>query len=219
MKKLFNNKIFKIILKTFETIIITLMIIYLGFIIIQNLNGNKSIFGYRLFTVATGSMAGTYDINDVIAVKDFDYNKLEVGDDIAYYGERGGFEGKIVTHRIMNIELDSNGEKRFYTKGVKSKVMDPSIKGKQILGKVVGVVPVISQINHAVKSQVGFFFLIFCPIVIVISLEVLQTITEIKIEKAEITKIKHDKPNESTTFKESDSNENQIDNNIDDEII
>ena len=41
----------------------------------------------------------------------------------------------------------------------------------QILGKVDRVLPIISPINHIIKSQAGFFLLVFCPLVTVIVLE------------------------------------------------
>jgi signal peptidase I len=134
-------------------------------------------------------MSGVYDINDVIAVKDCDTNTLKVGDDIAYQGSRGGLEGLLITHRIIRIEEKEDGGRIFVTKGVNAPGEDPAIEESQILGKVVGIVPVISFINHIVKTQLGFFFLIFCPLVIIIVLEVLQTITDYQLDKNEIKEI------------------------------
>ena len=189
MKKIFGNKVFKVLFETIKTLLLVLIIAYVSFILVQRLSGNKSIMGYRLFTIATGSMTGVYNIDDVIAVKDWDTNNLKVGDDIAYQGNRGGFENKLITHRIIKIEENENGGKIFFTKGVNSKIEDPSITADQILGKVVGKVPVINTINHVIKSQAGFFLFIFCPLVLVIVLEVLQTITCIKLEKKELVEI------------------------------
>ena len=189
MKKIFDNKFFKILFGSLKTAFFLLVILYLAFIIVQRLSGNKSIFGYRMFTVATGSMAGVYDIHDVIAVQDCDTDQLVVGDDVAYQGSRGGLEGKLVTHRIIRIEENENGEKYFVTKGVNAPAEDPAITKGQILGKVIGKVPIISPLNHIVKSQIGFFCFVFCPLVLVIVLEVLQTITDIQLEKNEIREI------------------------------
>lgn len=188
MKKIFDNKISKFIVSTIKFVFIAIIVIYIGFTAMQRLSGNKSIFGWRVFTVATGSMIGVYDINDVIAVKDFDSNKLKVGDDIAYLGTRGGLEGLIVTHRIIKVEDTENG-KVFVTKGVNSNNSDPSITSSQILGKVTGKIPIVTQINHIIKTQVGFFSLVFCPLVLIIVLEVLQTITDYQVEKEEIRRI------------------------------
>lgn len=193
MKKLFDNKIFRLIVGLVKTFIILVMICYVGFVIVQRITGNKSIMGYRFFTVATGSMKGVYNINDVIAVQDYDSNQLKVGDDIAYLGQRAGLEGKIIVHRLVKIEEGSDGGRVFTTKGVNSNVEDPVILDDQILGKVTGKVPIISEINHLVRSQLGFFSLIFCPLVVIIVLEILQTITDYQLEKNQIQEIEKEK--------------------------
>ena len=211
MGSIFNNKIFKIVYGTLKNIFFTVLILYVVFICVQRLSVNNTVFGFRLFTVATGSMKGVYNVNDVIAVKDFDNKKLKVGDDIAFVGNRGGLENKLVTHRIIKIEEESNG-RIFTTKGVKNSVEDPSITESQILGKVVGVVPVVTQINHVVKSQLGFFCLIFWPLVLVIVLEILQTITDIKLENNELQEINKKEINDKVNHIDS----NNVDNNEED---
>ena len=214
MGSIFNNKIFKIVYGTLKTIFFIILILYVVFICVQRLSGNNSVFGFRLFTVATGSMKGVYNVNDVIAVKDFDNKKLKVGDDIAFVGNRGGLENKLVTHRIIKIEEESN-VRIFTTKGVKNSVEDPSITESQILGKVVGVVPVVTQINHVVKSQLGFFCLIFWPLVLVIVLEILQTITDIKLENNELQEINKKETNDKVNHIDS----NNVDNNEEDKTV
>lgn len=187
MNKVLNNTIFKIAFGIIKALFLILICCYLVFIIIQNVSGNRSVLGYRMFDIASSSMSGVYEVHDVILVKDFDTNKLKVGDDIVYNGERADLDGKLVTHRIIEIEEnESNGGKMFTTKGVKNDVEDPAIYDDQIIGKVVGIVPIISPVNHIVKSQIGFFLCVFCPIVIIISLEVFATLTEMKEEKLKI---------------------------------
>lgn len=203
MNIILHNKIFSIIYTIIRDIFFFVVIMYLVFILLQRISGNNSIYGYRLFTVATGSMAGVYDVNDVIAVKDYDVLKLKVGDDIAYRGSRGGLEGKLITHRIIRITETDHG-RIYVTRGVNAPVEDPSIESYQILGKVIGVVPIISTLNHVIKSQLGFFALVFCPLVIVIVLEVLQTITDIRLEKDEIREVNHKNRERNEIKKNSD---------------
>ena len=224
MAKLFNNIVFKIITGIIKVVFTILIVAYLGMILIQRITGNQSVMGYRLFTVATGSMAGVYEINDVIAVKDWDVDKLKVGDDIAYQGTRGGLQGMLITHRIIRIEEKEDGSGRiFVTKGVNSPAEDPSIEEGQVLGKVVGVVPVITTVNHIVKSQAGFFLLIFCPLVIIIVLEVLQTITDIQLEKHEIQEIQKEEKKlnkeEKTKVEKFVMEDSSEDNKDDEEIL
>ena len=185
--KLFQNKIWKISFKIVETIIFLLLLGYLCFVIVQRVTNNGSIMGYRVYTIASGSMNPKYKIHDVILVHTVEVKELKVGDDIAYRGERGDLQGILVSHRIIKIEKETNGKLRFYTKGINNDVTDPSFTEERIIGKVMGKIPVINFLNHIVKNQIGFFFCVFCPLVLVIVLEILETITDIKLDKQELT--------------------------------
>lgn len=223
MEKILDNKIFKIIFGIVKAVFFITICLYLAFIIIQNVSGNRSVFGYRMFDIASSSMSGVYEVHDVILVKDFDTNKLKVGDDIVYNGERAGLDGKLVTHRIIAIENnEKDGGRVFTTKGVKNDIEDPAIYDDQVLGKVVGIVPVISPVNHIVKSQLGFFLCVFCPIVIIISLEVFATLNEMKEEKLEIANEKETDNNKEEKEEETEilemEEEKEADNSDDIEL-
>ena len=182
LRKVLDSKYFQIPYKIIKFIIFLILILYLAFILIQRISGNQSIFGYRIFSVATGSMIPEYNVNDVLAIKEINTDELKVGDDITYLGNKLDVNGRIVTHRIIEIK-EENGEKIYITKGINNIAEDPSIKDNQIYGKVVEKIPVITEINHIIKNQYGFFFLIFVPLVAVIFLEIADTITEMKRDK------------------------------------
>lgn len=213
MKKLLENKTFQIIYTIIKIFVVAMLSIYLLFVIVQRFTNNSSILGYRVFTIATGSMEPVYNINDVILVKDTDPSTLKKGDDIAYLGNRDAVKGLIVTHRIIRIETFSDGKVHYTLKGVNNKYEDPSITEDQILGKVVGKLPVVNFINHVVKNIYGFFFLVFCPLVLVIFLEIADTIIDMKLEKNEIRLI--EKEDKKKNKKEKSSNNEELDEDVD----
>lgn len=216
MKKLLENKTFQIIYTIIKIFVVAMLSIYLLFVIVQRFTNNSSILGYRVFTIATGSMEPVYNINDVILVKNTDPSTLKKGDDIAYLGNRDAVKGLIVTHRIIRIETFSDGKVHYTLKGVNNKYEDPSITEDQILGKVVGKLPVVNFINHVVKNIYGFFFLVFCPLVLVIFLEIADTIIDMKLEKNEIRLIeKEDKKSKKKNKKENISNNEELDEDVD----
>lgn len=216
MKKLLENKTFQIIYTIIKIFVVAMLSIYLLFVIVQRFTNNSSILGYRVFTIATGSMEPVYNINDVILVKDTDPSTLKKGDDIAYLGNRDAVKGLIVTHRIIRIETFNDGKVHYTLKGVNNKYEDPSITADQILGKVVGKLPVVNFINHVVKNIYGFFFLVFCPLVLVIFLEIADTIIDMKLEKNEIRLIeKEDKKSTKKNKKENISNNEELDEDVD----
>ena len=213
MKKIsefFSNKIFKFTFGLLRFIVYGFLIIYVAFILFQRVTNKSSFMGYRFLNEATGSMIPVYDIHDVIIVKEVDANTLKVGDDVAYKGTRGGLEGKIITHRIIKIEEKNNGDLVFFTKGVNSSAEDPSIVANQILGKVEGKLFFINQINHIVKSNAGFFFLVFCPLVLVICLEIAQSFIEVQLEKNLIQEIEGKKKKEKVIKKEEVKKEEKV---------
>lgn len=160
------GKIFKIICKVIYTLMIFFVIVLLVFGIVQRTSDNRnSIGGIKIFTVITGSMIPIYNIGDIIIVKDVEIEKIEVNDDIVYKGEVGSFRDKIVTHRVVAIENKENGNYRIITKGVANRGQDPEINQTQVLGKVIGKVPIV---NWILKVITNIYVWMFIPVVILI---------------------------------------------------
>ena len=151
--------------------------------------------GKRLFNATLISNRGAWlkietDANDIISVKTINVNKLRVGDDIAYIGKRGGVEGLVISHRIIRIDKNENNKvEMLFTKGINSDLEDPSIEPSQVLGRVGGILPIITPLNHIIKNIYGFFFLVFCPLVLVICMEIAEARLAIRLDKEELVKI------------------------------
>ena len=95
------------------------------------------LFGYSVFTVATGSMEPAIKQNDVIIVKkENEYNV----DDITTFISDNAF----VTHRIISIKGHE-----IVTKGDANNAKDAIIKDTDIIGKVIKIIP-----NGAVWQKV-----------------------------------------------------------------
>ena len=70
MKKLRENKVYKIIKTIFNVIVFTMCFLFLVVVCLQRFSNNKiSLFNYRMFTVASGSMEPEYNIGDVLIAK------------------------------------------------------------------------------------------------------------------------------------------------------
>ena len=187
---LLQNNFFKIVYNIFKWTFIFMLTIYVIVIVVQRISNNGSVLGYRIFTVASGSMEPEYKVNDIISVKTINVNKLRVGDDIAYIGERGGVEGLVISHRIIRIDRNENNKvEMLFTKGINSELEDPSIEPSQVLGRVGGILPIITPLNHVIKNIYGFFFLVFCPLVLVICMEIAEARLAIRLDKEELVKI------------------------------
>lgn len=171
--------IFKIVYGIFKAILLCFLALFALLVCMQRVSNNTvSLFGYRLFSVVTPSMAPKYNVGDVLLCEEVDINTLLVGDDISYLGTKGTYKGKVITHRIIKIEKDDKGEKVFYTKGIATKTVDPSITEGQIYGKIKGQVPFLTQLYRFIGTKHGFYIAIFVPLVLLIGSEVIVTMVE-----------------------------------------
>lgn len=178
IKKITNNKIVKTAFRIIEYFFFIMMGIYIAFIAFQRISNNAAIGGYRVFTVATGSMKPVYEVGDVLVVKTVESDTLKVGDYVTYYGNSGDMKDKIITHRI--IRIDNN---EITTKGTANTAEDPSITYDQIYGKVVHKLALITMISNIVRNQYGFFFFVFAPLVIIVFMEIVDIFKEGKTKK------------------------------------
>ena len=88
-----------------------------------------NVFGYSYFVVATGSMSGYIEVNDIIFVKlDNNIKHMDIDDVITFKNK----EGEIITHRL----IDKSGN-RLITKGDANNAQDEPITRSAVLGKVV----------------------------------------------------------------------------------
>lgn len=137
------NKIIGIVLNILliiVTLIILVGIYYLVQIKVFN-NDYANIFGYTFFEVATGSMADTIEIGDVVIVE---LTKDVRKNDIIVYKEEENF----ITHRL--IDINENGE--FITKGDANNTEDKPVNETQVLGKVTYIIPKLGIWRKAILS-------------------------------------------------------------------
>ncbi len=141
------NKI-KNILKKCATVFLVLLVslcIY-TFVVTDILKKDYvNVFGYTYFVVASGSMSGTIEVDDIIFVKITD--KVKTGDIITYKND----EGDIITHRLVDI----NGD-RYIAKGDVNNVSDDAITKDAIIGKVDKIIS-----PSFILKSIAIFLIIF----------------------------------------------------------
>lgn len=180
--KINNNKPLKIIINILKTLLYVVVVLLLIVILVQKVSSNnKTIFGFRIFTVASESMKGEYDIGDILISKNVSENELKVGDNITYLGEKGEMAGLVITHKIVKIE-EREGKKYFTTKGIKNTIEDPEITYSQIYGKVIYKTAILSYIATLMTNELIYYGL-FVIVGIMISYEIVSAIFESKREE------------------------------------
>lgn len=131
-------KIIKRVLKIVLYVLLSLIILFSVYSLFMTKVLNKSyvnIFGYTYYVVASGSMSGTIEVNDIIVVDiGADYKE----DDIITFIDTKSF----ITHRVVKIEGD-----RVVTKGDVNQVNDEPINKNDVIGKVVLIISVATLLK------------------------------------------------------------------------
>lgn len=173
------KKAFKITKYIVNTIITIFVVLFLLMVCLQRFSNNEvSFFNYRLFTVASGSMAPQYNVGDVLIAKETAPEDIKVGDSLTYLGNSGTFTGKVVTHEVTKIEKTTSGEYIFHTKGKANLIEDPPVYEKQVYGVIVWNPKILSFIYKIVGTQYGLFIFVVLPIFYIIGSEMLTAMLE-----------------------------------------
>ena len=176
MKKLLDNKIFNILSSLIEWVIMIVLALLIVLVGVQKFSNKGNFFGYRIYTIISGSMIPTYDVGDTLLIKEMSANNIEVGDAVTYLGDGGALNGKIITHQVVSIEYDENEKYLFHTKGVANNIEDPIVSQDQVLGKVVHKFFFLTLLGKITTSMSLLFIFITIPVAIIIAIEIVKLV-------------------------------------------
>ncbi len=176
MKKIKLVKIFGLIFKIFLFVI---LIAFILSVFLQRFSNNEfSFFNYRIFSVLTGSMIPKYNVGDILISKEIDPEDIEVGDSVSYLGKEGDFNGKVVTHDVIEIINNDDGTISFVTKGVANEEIDPIINEDQVYGVVSRKSVILSTVYGIVSTPTGMYLFIILPILGIVGYEIVSRMIE-----------------------------------------
>lgn len=207
IEKIKNNKALHVIGEIIYVLLFLLVILMLIVVVLQRVSDNSvTLGGFRLFTVATGSMVPEYEVGDVLISKEIEPSEIKVGDDIVYRGKEGSFKDRIVTHRVISIR-EEEGVKKFITQGIANTEEDPEIDESQIYGKVIYKFKTLSFIGQIAKNIYVFYFIIFIPIAIIIFRQIRNIFANNDEDEEEEKDIKTTDENKKLEDKSKDGDE------------
>lgn len=119
-----QKKIRKILKYIFYPIVILLVICALDIIYQKTVKkeNNVTLFGFRPYTVLSGSMEPNIQIGDMVVSKQVSEEQVKVGDVITFEDEKG----VTVTHRVVDIII-KDGKKLYQTKGDNNNTKDAGL--------------------------------------------------------------------------------------------
>lgn len=168
------------VLKTIGQFILCLILIFFILLNIFSMN-NKSLFGFRIYRVISGSMQPALQIGDVIIVKKS--NNYYERDIITY---SNGLT--TITHRIIAINNDE-----VITKGDANEVDDKPINKEQIIGKFFFRISNFSLFSMILSKNVIYLIMIFLLVLIFLLVIGDRIIRNFRYQSNNVKKLKKNK--------------------------
>ena len=136
-----------------------------------------SVLGTTPMVVLSGSMSGTaedhIEAGDLIFVGKTAPEELEKGDVIAFMENEGSTA--VITHRIIDIDKDSEGNLEFYTKGDANNAADQTpVSEKQLVGIYKSRIPRVGDFALFLHEPLGMAIFIGIPLIAFIIYDVIR---------------------------------------------
>lgn len=138
-----------------------------------------------LYTIISGSMEPAIKTLDVVLdVKVDKPEDIKIGDVITFKSTSSISEDLVVTHRVIGITQNEDGEYEYTTKGDWNPTSDPSTaKFSHVIGKVVMRFPQLGQIQFFLASKMGWFLVVLLPAMCVIIYDILKVVKLVMAKK------------------------------------
>lgn len=184
MKEKGIYKLFDTLKKVLSSIAISFSCLIILFLlsntILTQLNANNE--SYRplisVYTIVSPSMTDTINVYDVVVnirVKRAEH--IEVGDIITYKSKSSLSEGMTITHRVVGIDKESNGNIRYITQGDNNSEPDATlVEFEDVIGKEILIIPWLGNLQFLLSSYKGWIFLLLIPIAIILIKDIFKLI-------------------------------------------
>jgi len=143
------GKLLKVLGDILLFVVVLLLIFAVFSTVMARISGNRmpTFFGFTFGRVVTGSMEPEIPVDSLVVAKVVPADTLKIGDDILFMSADPSVpDGAPVSHRIVNVSVDQNGEPVFTTKGIANDRQDPyPVYEDQIIGRIVFVSDMIGS--------------------------------------------------------------------------
>lgn len=164
-------KIIKKVLTIIVMIILCGILFASGVILVNSYirpNEVPSFFGWKPFIVLSGSMETQIMTGDIAVVKEVDTNELKDNDIIAFKDK----EDIVITHRIVEIVKDDDGNTKYKTKGDNNNSEDDGyVYPEQVEGIYKFRVGKLGNLALFIQTPVGMVVCISIPLIMLLLIQ------------------------------------------------
>ena len=145
---------------------------------------------FSLYTIISPSMVPNIKVYDVVVdVKVNDPSDIKINDVITFNSDKPELHGGTITHRVISITKDENGNYLYQTKGDSNLVEDDGlVEYNKIVGKVAFKIPQLGRLQFFLASSFGWLTVILIPALFIIIKDILKLLKIIKDPNEESSK-------------------------------
>lgn len=148
--------------------------------------GYVSVMGRSVFRVVTGSMEPTIPKGAILFSKEEPVENIKIGDIICFRSKSSDMLGQVITHRVVEIFEDGNGNPCLETRGDANTVSDGYlVTAENLIGKVTWYSKdgnIMARILALLTDKVGFLSCIVFPVLLISSFIMKDSIKSIRKE-------------------------------------
>jgi len=171
-----GHKILTVIGIVLCVILIPVLIINCTLIVKSYVNDDEvpTIGGFAPLIVLTDSMYPEIHAGDIIIVKSGAPEDVQKGDVIAFF-DPASKTGAIVTHRVLDISTNKDGELIFQTKGDANNAADKLwVNGSKLVGSYKLRVPGMGNVAMFMQTTTGLIVCVVLPLLLLIGYDVIR---------------------------------------------
>lgn len=196
------QKLFKIISYIIITVLCLFVLLIIFYIISSKLNTKEN---YKpkisMYTIVSPSMTPVINVYDVVLnIRPKSDNDIQIGDIITYISRDPSSSGMTITHRVIEISKDSEGNIEFLTQGDNNSDPDPLyVPYDDVVGVEIAIIPYLGKIQFILTSNKNVLIIFLVPIIIYLLFDIFKLSNLFNL-KNKVDKI---------SYKNADSKENR----------
>ena len=193
------NKVFKLLYFLVISFICLIVLVLLYSVITSQIHSKNENYRPKLsiYTIVSPSMTPVINVYDVVVnIKPSNPSDIRVGDIITYISSSSASEGMTITHRVVEVKKDDDGNYKYLTQGDNNSNPDSLyVEFDKIIGKEILIIPKLGKLQFIISSKRSWLYILLIPIFffIIKDLYKLIDLLTLKNKVYEITKEEQEK--------------------------